>query len=275
MEAKEVIEYLGYDPKEIENIDKFKEKFDPDYIKKSEALKDDSIIKAVQGKYNGTIVTALKASARDAGIEFEDGEIKGKETVEVAKIAFSKAANKIKDLESKAGAGSEDLIKEWKEKVTKLESKYNDTKKSLDTTATEFETFKGSVEQEKKNYKKTSEFERAVSSVKWKNGISDIEKEGFITVFNKNYGIDLDDEGKVYVGSFKDGKLERIKNPKKANEWKSIEEVLTDFAIEKGVYAVAQGAAGDPLKKLQQKPGAGVQSQSPQRAAHPRALGII
>lgn len=270
VEAKELIEYLGYDPKEIENIESFKEKFDPDFIKKSEVSKDETLVNSVVGKRVVSIQTALKTGAKAIGIDLEGSEIKDKKVEDIASIIFGKIGTQFKTLEGQKGQGNEEATREWKEKYEKLEGRFNDNKKLLDSNVTELENFKSNIETEKKNYKITSTFDKAISQFKWKNGITDVEKEGFITLFNKAHKVDIDDEGVVFVGNEKG---ERIKNPKKANEFKNIDDLLVDFGTEKGVYAIGGT----------QKTGVGqfVQQTKPNtqpaqgRQAHPRARGLM
>lgn len=275
IELKEVLDYMGYEPKDIDSLEKFKEKFDPEFIKRAEVAKDETLVNSVVGKRVATIETALKSAAKAAGIELLSDEIKGKKVEDITGVIFSKLNTRIKELESKSGQGNEEAVREWKEKLEKATGKISDLQSSLSTTTNEFETFKGNIENEKITFKKVSEKERALQNFKWKNGISDIEKEGFNALFDKNYKLDLDEEGKVYIGVQKGDKIERIRNPKKANEFKSIEDVLTDFEIEKGVYAVTGGEKGKPAPA--QTPSGAMYSTpgAPLRTAHPRSRGIV
>lgn len=271
IESEKILGYLGYDPKEIDSEEKFKEKFDPDFIKRSEAIKDDKIYSAVVGKINGSLTSAIKQVAKSSGIEFEAGELKSNMPEEVMNIAFGKVQNKMKELEAKAGAGNDEKVKLWEEKYNKLESKANDYKKSLEATANELTTFKTNYETEKKQFKIESELERELAGFKWKAGASDLEKKGFIMDFKENHKLDLDEEGKFYVAN---AKGERIKSKNKASEFMNLNEVITNYGIEKKVYAVAGDNVGtQPRRGLfgGSTPPANDPPLTPVRKVHPNA----
>lgn len=271
MEINNVFEYIGLDPKEVTDIDKFKEKFDTAFIKRDAVEKDEAIVKAVTGKRIGHIETEFKQAAKAAGIEFEAGELKGKKVEELAELAFSKAKAKFKELESKAGQGNDEAVKEWQDKYAKLEGKANDYKKSWESTQSEYDGFKNQVEQERKDGKVKQYAESSWSNYKWPSGIDELKKEGFISFISKNYKIQLDETGNPFV-SDKDGN--RIKSGKTHGQFKTLDEILTEEGTKHGVYALTQQGAGAPRIEFARQ-----QSQQPQptqgRKLHPNAARAI
>ena len=271
IETEKILGYLGVDPKEIDSEDKFKETFDSTFIKRTEVTKDPEMWKSLVGKFNGAMTAKIKQVAKSAGIEFEQGELKSNMPEEVMNIAFNKVHGKLQELEEKAGAGNDEKVKQWEEKYSKLESKANDYKKSLETTANELTTFKTNYETEKKQFKIESELERELASFKWKTGASDLEKKGFIIDFKENHKLDLDEEGKFFVAN---AKGERIKSKNKASEFMNLNEVITNYGIEKKVYAVAgdqqqqqrKSIFGDRQQQNQKEP-----APLAVRQVHPRA----
>ncbi len=270
IETEKILGYLGVDPKEIDSEDKFKETFDSTFIKRSEITKDPELYKDLVGKFNGSMTTKIKQVAKSAGIEFEQGELKSNMPEEVMNIAFNKVQSKLKELEEKAGAGNDEKVKQWEEKYSKLESKANDYKKSLETTANELTAFKTNYETEKKQFKIESELERELAGFKWKAGASDLEKKGFIIDFKENHKLDLDEEGKFFVANVKG---ERIKSKNKASEFMNLNEVITNYGIEKKVYAVAGDNGNPPPRRPLFGGGNPPQPAAPLagRTVHPRA----
>ena len=268
IETEKILGYLGVDPKEIDSEEKFKETFDSTFIKRTEITKDPELYKDLVGKFNGSMTTKIKQVAKSAGIEFEQGELKSNMPEEVMNIAFNKVQSRFKELEEKAGAGNDEKVKQWEEKYSKLESKANDYKKSLETTAGELTTFKTNYETEKKQFKIESELERELAGFKWKAGASDLEKKGFVMDFKENHKLDLDEEGKFFVAN---AKGERIKSKNKASEFMNLNEVITNYGIEKKVYAVA--GEGQPPRKGIFGGGTPLPPAAPLagRAVHPRA----
>lgn len=275
MEPSKIIEYIGFDPKEVDSIEKFTEKFDASFIKRDSVIKDETIVNAITGKRIGSIETELKKQAKAAGIEFEDGELKGKKIEDLAEITFSKVKNKIKDLESKAGQGNDEVIKEWQDKYSKLESKANDYKKSWESTQTEFEGFKVQVDSDNKNRTVNQYIETSWSNYKWPSAIDELKKEGFKAYVGKHYKVQLDEQGQPFV-SDKDGN--RIKSGKAHGQFKSMDEILIEEGTKHGVYAVTnqQGSAAfmqDRIRATQQQQQQ--QQQQGGRKIHPNAARAI
>ncbi len=128
IESKEVLSYLGFDEKEVDSIDKLKEKFDGEFVRKT-ALKDynsdahKEFFPVAIGRLDGSIRKDLFRMAKEKGIEIVEDEFKGKRLEDVVAGVYGKTAetftSKITDLESKAGAGKDELVKEWESKYEK------------------------------------------------------------------------------------------------------------------------------------------------------------
>lgn len=273
IEVTKVIEFLGYDPKTIDSEDKFKELVEKDYIKRDEALKDETIVNTITGKRIGALETAFKKSLKSVGVDFENAELKDKKIEDYFTIAASKISTKIKEFEGMAGQTNDEAVKEWQDKYTKLEAKANDYKKSWESTQTEFDGFRTTVEEEKKTGKVKQYEQSAWAAYKWPAGIDELKKEGFVSYINKNYKIQLDETGQPFATD-KDGN--RIKSGKTHGAFKSLEEILVEEGTAKQVYAVTQAQGGfvDRVKAVQQQAQAQQQNISGRRI-HPAAMKAI
>lgn len=274
IEAEKLITYLGYDPKTIDSEEKFKELLDKDYVKRAEVHKDEALVDSVVGKRVGSISTAFKKAVKDMGIELDAAELKDKKIEDYFSVAASKVTAKLKEFESKQGQGNDEVVKEWQDKYSKLEAKANDFKKSWESTQTEFEGFKTTVEEEKKTGKVKQYEQQAWSSYKWPSGIDELKKEGFISYINKKYKVQLDETGQPYPT---DVNGNRIKSGKTHGAFKELDEILVEEGTVKQVYAVAQqGAAGVAGRVAQMQQQAQQQQQNiTGRRIHPAALKAI
>lgn len=268
VEVEKLIEYLGYDPKTIDTEEKFKEIVEKDYIKRTEVHKDDALVDSVVGKRVGSINTAFKKAVKDMGIELDAAELKDKKIEDYFSVAAAKVNARMKEFEGKIGQPNDEALKEWQEKYAKLESKASDYKKSWESTQSEFDGYKTSVEEEKKTGKVKQYQEQAWSSYKWPAGIDELKKEGFISYIGKSYKVQLDEQGQPFV-SDKDGN--RIKSGKTHGAFKSLEEILVEEGTAKQVYAVTQSQGSFPKQvKAEYKP-----DPIPGRRVHPAAAKAI
>ena len=271
MELKEVLSYLGYDPDKFKTADEFKSQFDEEFIRKSAATNDKEFVDKIFGKYVLSAATTAKKAAKDMGIEIDNAELKDKKVDEVFSLVIGKIASakdaKIKELSEAAGAGANEQVKQWEEKYGKLESKYNDTVRLHKSTVQEFDDFKGNSEKEKKSWIVSNVADKAWSSFKWANTADDLKKEGFKSLFSKNYQILLDEQNAPYIA---DSTGNRIKSDKKQGEFRSIDEVLELEGVKAGVWAMSDQK---PAYKPTSAPAAVQQQQNqlPHRQVHPNA----
>jgi len=144
----------------------------------------------------------------------------------------------------------------------------------LNSTKTEFDTFKQQKENEFKNIRLSTIKGEAMKKIKFKSGISEIEKRGFESLIADRYKIDLDDKGEAFI-SDKEGN--RIKSAKVTGTFKNIDDVLAEEAIAAKVIEInphANGRAYTPSNNGQPAvPAAPVAGQANgQRTVHPSAL---
>lgn len=228
----DVAEFLGIDAKSIDSIDKFKESFEKDFLRVSTLTGNEEAFKPLFGKKIGEAEARIKSFAKKHNAEW--GAAKdwdGKPLQDKVEFVLNKIVSDsnlaIEEAKKSDGMGNDEKVAEWQDKYTKLESKYKDTDSLLKTVKTEYDGFKVQKEQELKGMKLNMVKDEAIKKMKFKQGLSDIEKRGFLSKLNDDYKIDLDDKGEPYIAD-KEGN--RIKNPKVTGTFKGIDDVLLDLA---------------------------------------------
>jgi hypothetical protein len=265
MEIKDVTSWLGI---EADNIESFKEAFAKKYFTEDQVFKDKDILSKFTGKTLGKITNEVSKIAKAHGIEFEKSEIEGKPLEDIANHFFNKQADtfnaKIKELESSAGAGNDERLKEWQSKYEKLEGKWRDTESALKKTAEDYEGYKKTAGEQIKGVKLDYVKEQLWGSASFAPGTDALKIKGFKTEFNEKYKIDLDETGAPYIASI-DGK--RIQNPNKHSEFLAPQEVLS-IEMEKAGLNIKNQQAGRPVFQAQ----APVVTQQQPQGVPPRKL---
>lgn len=245
VELKDVYEYLGVKPEDINSIDDLKSKFEPTFVRRDQAVKDPEIVSKVTGKLTGSLRTAILSTAKELEVEIGDDEIKDKKVEEIAKILGSKAKEKITALDKRASSNNpDDINKEWESKYTKLEKKFKDTESLLNTTKSQFETESALWATEKKSIAFNNRHKDALSKVRFKTGITDLEMKGFNAIINEKYKHEFDESGNIFPT---DAKGNRISNPKVAGTFMDFEDIYNMEANELKLVALA------PTQQQQQR----------------------
>jgi len=245
MEAKDLLNYIGID---AENMDDFKSKFSEKYVG-DEKQATEKWLKPILGETSVKIKNKMLKKAREEGIEFTHSEFEKADIEDVAYTIADRKAMKYKkeleELKGKAGANGDDVVKEWQEKYDKASKRAAEEEQLRKSLAGEFEVFKTTAQNEVKgvkvNYLKTEK----MGSLKLKPNLSPLEKTGFESHIEKNYRFDFDDTGKPIVT---DPTGNRIRSSKKADDYKTIDEVLTEEAATFKILA-ENPQSGNPVQK--------------------------
>ena len=216
----------------------FQEKFTPIDAPISEEKKQKII-----GGLLGTIETTFKRELKEFGLEptidkskpLQDNVAEWMQTLRNTKNA------EIEELKQKSGDGGDAKIKALESEVEKFKNKFHEEKNLRTSAIAEWEQkeqeLNGRVKNVKRDFLVTKEREKAV---KWKTGITDIEKVGFESLFNNKYTPDIDDNDNLIIT---DKKGNQIPNPKKAGQFLSFAEVLEMEGIANKVWEVNPHAA--------------------------------
>lgn len=269
IEPKEIFDYLGVEG--AEKLEDFRTKFESTYIRKDRLADDKELVSSLisprLGKIAGATQVTLIADLKKLGIEISKDEIKDLPLEDAVEYGIKKAGahftSKIAELESKAGTGGDEKVKELETKFQKLQAKYEQEHSLFEQTKQSFEQERQSFANEKKGIKMQSKVGDAFKSIKWKTGASEIEKKGFLSLVNEKYKIDLDEQDELFIA---DSKGQRIPHPKKNGEFKNISEILEEEGRAAGIWE------GNPIAD-RAKPQRPIHQQNGQQIQQPAFTG--
>lgn len=242
IELKEVLSYLGMAESDVTDMEKFKEKFSPVFIKKDvEIIRgDEDFHGKLLGATVGGINTAMERVLKKNGIKIDKKLLEGKKIHEVVESvidsAASQYASKITELEASVGKGNDEKLTTLQKQLDTLKSEKETAEGKVIILQTEYDTFKTTKEKEVSELNLNSKVSPLWETYKWANGIKELEKEGFRSKIERKYKPALDESGSVIALN---DKGEKVKDDKKADAFKSYEQVLQEEGIEAKVYAIA------------------------------------
>jgi hypothetical protein len=242
IEAKEILDYLGFDSAKISDIDTFKKEFEPEAGKpvfvRSGDIKKSHVYSSIVGELTGSIQTKVKAIAKKFAVDLTKEEIEGKQVEDIVALVLEKQAegNKsiVDELTSKVGLGNDEKVKEWQDKYSKIESKFNDTKSLLEKTNSDFNSYKETAASQLKNQKLDIYKKDVFSKLKFKQNATELEKIGFNAKISEKFDFDLDENDSFFVKEKKSGA--RIPSTKVTGQFMSAEEVLEKEIVELGLF---------------------------------------
>ncbi len=231
IEIKELAEYLGV--KIPEKLEDFKAEFEPAYIRKDKLADDKELLGKLFapkiGKMAGATQVAVISELKKVGLDISKDELKDLDLEKVVEYGLQKATGhftaKIAELEAKNGTGNDEKVKELETKYGKLQSKYEQEHSLFESSKQNWEAKEQGWANEKKGIKLSSKAGDALKAIKWKTGVSEIEKKGFLATVNEKYKLDLDEKDELFIADIKG---QRIPHPKKNGEFKNINEILEE-----------------------------------------------
>jgi len=231
---------------------------------------DDATKERIIGGLIGGLETEVKRELKNYGIDFTFDKTKKVQENISAGIGLLNQARlqEIEQLKSKGGEGADAKIQALTADIDKWKNKYNEEKTARELALTEsqnkYQEYESKIKNGKRDFLLTKTFEQAI---KWKAGITDLEKRGFNSTFNEKYSTDIDDKDNLIITD-KSGK--QIPNPKVAGAFLSVAEVLEMEGVANKVWEI------NPHKTVQQQHQKTVtvtDGQQGQRQAAPRITG--
>jgi hypothetical protein len=248
IELKQVIEFLGYKPEEIKELDDLKGKFEAEFVRTSAINEEFEPVKKLIGQAYGSFDSDLVkvGKANDIAVTeiegWKEAKIKDKLKLLTSELVKSKEAI-IKDLTVKASQNNDEKLNEITAALEKEKQKRKDTEGLLQNVSKEFDESKAGYEGKLKNIKLDTLRSNALSQIKWIDGVSELQTKGFNSIINEKYKFDLDEAGNKLVVTDAEGK--QIQNPKVTGTFKSAEEVLVEEAVKLSLYKL-NGDGGKP-----------------------------
>ena len=261
IETKEIIAFLGFKEEEVPTLDALKAKFEPEFIRTSAINAELEPVKKLIGEVYGSVNTDFQKIAKANEINIEDIEewknAKVKDKLKILTTEISKKKDSIiEDLTKKASLNNDEKLNEITTLLEKEKLKRKEIDGLLKQVSTDFDAYKVTATDQLKNIKSNTLKNGALSTVKWKDGITELEQEGYNSIINKKYKFELDETGTKLEAKDAEGK--QIPNPKVTGTFKSVEEVLVEEAVKLNLYKLNSdnGKKKEVEKKIEEK-GAG------------------
>ena len=261
IETKEIIAFLGFKEEEVPTLDALKAKFEPEFIRTSAINAELEPVKKLIGEVYGSVNTDFQKIAKANEINIEDIEewknAKVKDKLKILTTEISKKKDSIiEDLTKKASLNNDEKLNEITTLLEKEKQKRKEIDGLLKQVSTDFDAYKVTATDQLKNIKSNTLKNGALSTVKWKDGITELEQEGYNSIINKKYKFELDETGTKLEAKDSEGK--QIPNPKVTGTFKTVEEVLVEEAVKLNLYKLNSdnGKKKEVEKKIEEK-GAG------------------
>jgi hypothetical protein len=235
IDIKQLNEFAGTN---AENLEQFKEQFQSKFVLKENAPKDPEIVDQISGRVLGSEMTNLKRMFKQEGIEFSEDEFKSiKKNEEMVSLALNKLKgnyiNQVEEMKNLSSSGIDEKIKEFQEKISKIEKEKNDIKAAWKSTADEYEKYKVDIASNIKNKEIQFRVSKAKESLKFRQKINEAEKAGFEAILNNKLSFDLDESSGNLITMNKSG--ERIKSKIKAGDFMTAEEAIQEIVNDLGL----------------------------------------
>jgi hypothetical protein len=254
METKEILTTLGLDPAKITTTDEFKSAMETDFVRKSEIDKHPEIVDGIIRNKMGSVQHKFITELKSIGIELTPEEMKDKRLSDLISYSLPKVKEsfqgKITELEKKAGTGSDERVKALEAEKEKLAKDYTDLKGVNSGLATEFQTFKDQIESDKKKSKINNAFDSEYSKYKFKDGMTNIEHNGFKSELQANYKFELNDAGTFDI---RDSAGKVIFSKKTVGQPITLAEILDIEAEKNGLKLKTVGKTGGSPKPVDKK----------------------
>lgn len=281
IDIKSLNEFAGTS---AETFDQFKEQFQSKFVLKDNAHKDPEIINQISGKVLGSEMTNLKRMFKSEGIEFNEDEFKEiKKNEEMVALALNKLKggyiNQIEETKKMSGVGIDEKVKEYSERIAKLEKERQEIKNAWKDTADQFEKYKVDVASNMKQKEIAFKVSKAKEVLKFRPKLNEAERHGFEAILNTRLKFDLDETTGQLVTMNANG--ERIKSKIKAGDFMPPEEAMQDIINELGLGETnPHGGKQAPMVQPNVQSMFGMRSQPQPQATqegkkvlvHPKAL---
>ena len=219
----------------------------PEEILEAVGFKGEATPEAVVKHINDNFISRSKAQSDPELDKHYSGRVFGLQNGLLAKLSGKHTREQLQEMgwekafETVIGSLQEE-VKTVKEKskegqakqLTELQAKLEDHEKSIadyerdkKALALKLQEVETSSQDQVKSFKLNIKKKDVFSAIPFKEGMTDIEREGLETMLSKNYLLDLDEKDGVVIKD-KDGHT--IPNPKKAGEVLGFEEVVKELA---------------------------------------------
>lgn len=217
IKPEDVLTALDIDPSKFDDVAAFTGEFSNEWLRRSEAAKDEKVRGAVFGEINN--VQRGKAKKALKALGFEDVKVEDMDPADIFTLIGEKVPAKITAIQEAAkGTGKSSAELEAERTVSaELRKKLEDTEKLHAALAKQYTDLETNVKQDKWNTRKRDYIEQAKAQVKLRQGMSEFERDGFFSRALSMVDLRPDDKDAIYVVDANSG--ERIAEPGKAQKF--------------------------------------------------------
>lgn len=237
IDPKEAFEYIGVNPEEFDSLDDFKAAYNKQYVGRDAAKQDEELRDAIFGQQIGAMETKLKQTFKEAGVEFEQGELKDLKYHDVLNKGLEKLtttySSQIEEAKKNSGGDIDQRIQELTQKLEKKDKTLQEERQLRETSIAQLSKEKEELMGNMKQYKIGVALDGYKKQLKLKEGITPVELKGFEAEIKDRYRFDFGDEGDLVVT---DSKGNRIQSPEKAGKFMDPLDALSSLAKESGLY---------------------------------------
>lgn len=260
IELKQVLEAIEFQGNADEaTIEQISEHIGKTYIGREVAHTDEDVVRAATGKRFGAFHAAQRQQFKSLGVEFAEGETKGKSEEEVFQLGMQRLNEKITSLKESASKGNDKKLEEMMGKYSELEKKFGETNGLLENANKTIEQKDSEYNGKVKSFILNNKLAAIKNSIPLSKDTSDAftyQVKGWNADLSETYEFDLEgddlENAELIVKEKKTGK--RVTN---GSKFETVENILTTTAAKAGILAKNTGK-GTPEPGRQQQ-----QQQSP------------
>lgn len=251
IEAKDAFEVIGLDPSKFDDIDAFKEAVEQKWVAKESAHNDKEVAGKIIGKFNRVLRTKFGKVGGELGVDIDDTQ----DPIDIFEKQLAPViVAKVKEVDEWKGkaekAVGDDVVKEWQGKLKALEKERETFASQAKEWQSKYEGLDTEVKQTKRKSVIDNEWNTALGSVSFHQGVDDLKRKGFVAAVKEKYRIELDEDFKPRM---LDANGNPVKHPKKAGELLSLKEAVEVEA--KALKLVAENPhANKPVAQPQRQP---------------------
>lgn len=233
-----VAEFFGIDPAGFDDDDAFRAHAGKQWTKVDEATRSPEVRSKVLGSFNGILRSRAKKAFTTLGVNAEGVDFDATDPPELIDALIERTTKtmeeRTKELEEKLKKkGGEEAAAEWQRKLTEAEKKVKDYEAANQQIRTEFDTFRSEIKQREEQSALQTYWQQAEKEVKFRQGLSELELEGFRAKTREMYKLQRDEEGKIYTT---DAKGERIPDGSKHLAFKPLGVLLNEAAAAMNIH---------------------------------------
>jgi len=220
IKPEDALTALDIDLSKYNDVKEFTEGFGAEWLRKGEAFNDKEVRDKVFGTINGVLRTKAKKALKAIGVE--DVKVEDMDPDALFDLIGERVPtiiqSKVKPLEEAIAKGAKGgpEVDELRNKYGELEKKYSALDGLHQAQVGKYNELETSVRTRELDAKVNGEWDRAIGSQKFRQGLSEFEKEGFISRMRKDYQVKFDDTGAAYAA---DANGNRIPDAQKAQKF--------------------------------------------------------